>query len=193
MAAAIRGVDLSETVARELRLAVATTAAPATAAALPGSRANRGARRGIAEGRARKSTPAYGAGSEGERTSPRSDCGDERRNGAPESWETREARSRHRRGGSEYTSGGFKMNGRVLGGSPGDGGRALKSREVVELESDVHHIFQFFEARDRVGKVVRERSGLAGGRGGGGRGEGRGDSEEGEDEDFFSAMAGAFA
>lgn len=186
IADAIRGVDLSETVARELRLAVATTAAPAptAAAAPPSSHAIRVARRGLAENKAMKSTPAYGAGSEGEKASPLSDCGDERRNGASGSWETAEARGRHRRGGSEYTSRGLKLNGRVLGAPPGDGGRALKSREVVQLESDVQHIFQFFEARDRVGKVGREHSGLAGG---------GGESAEGEDEDFISAIAGALA
>ena len=178
-------MDLSETVARELRLAVATTAAPTAAAAPPASRATHGARRGLAEAKATKSTPAYGAGSEGEKAPPLSDCGDERRNGAPESWGTEEARGRHRRGGSEYTSRGFKLNGRVLGASPGDRGRALKSREVVQLESDVQHIFQFFEARDRVGKVGGERSGLAGGEGG--------ENAEGEDEDFISAIAGALA
>ncbi|CAM9635021.1 unnamed protein product, partial [Laminaria digitata] len=179
IAAAIRGVDFSETVARELRLAVATTAAaPVHAAASPPAsrETTSSARRGSAEDMTRKHIPVDGAGGRGGKAAPLSDCGDERRTGAPESWEKGEASGRHRRGGSEYTSGGFNLHGRISGGSPGDRGRALKSREVVELESDVQHIFQFFEARDRVGKVGRDRSGLAEGGGGGG-----GESAEAEE------------
>lgn len=170
-AAAIRDVDFSETVARELRLAVATTAAPAPAAAAPPvSRATRGAGWDFAETKARKQTPVDGAGARDETAAPVNE--DKWGSDAPESWEKGGTPGRHRRGKSDS----LYSNGRGLGTPAGDGGRGLKSREVVELENDVQHIFQFFVARDRAGSVG------AGGGGGGTEGKGKG---------YVSAMAGA--
>lgn len=169
IAAAIRGVDLTATIARELRLAVATTTSASPAS--PASEA------GFAVDCAGDGTVADGS------TARR-----ERRRGP-------ERRTENSRGILEGgTSSGRRANvgkkhvSDVVGPSPGsappgDGGRALKSREVAELESDVQHIFQFFAAKDRGGKTSHEHLGLF--EDAGGLGE--------REEDYMAAIAGALA
>lgn len=155
VAAAIRGIDLTETIARELRAAVAT--APASTPC-PGS-AN------VYDRSSGQNSSADGGGGGGESTFDGTTCG--RRSSL---------RGHEQRG---ETSVGCVEGGDLLsfirqsnsasswgGGTPAatvgppsrDGGRCLKSREVADLESDVQHIFKFFAAKDG-----RNLSGLSGG------------------------------
>lgn len=119
-----RGEELAETVARELRLAVATTSAasPASVAGFPA-----GATGG--------DTPSdYGTGSH-ERRHEKS--GSRQREEDPFLLLGRKDGSKH--------ADSVRNPGPSVPLS-GDCGQSLKSREVAELESDVQHIFQFFSS-----------------------------------------------
>ncbi|CAM9098955.1 unnamed protein product [Scytosiphon promiscuus] len=128
------GVDLTATIARELRAAVATTPSSTLS---PGSiNFNRG---GVG-----------GGGGGDKRTDVRKGRGEERQDepfGSVLEGGGDLLRS-IRRGGSKHA---------WDGGNPGVGesGRGSNSREVAELELDVQHIFHFFAAKDG-----RKRSGL---------------------------------
>ncbi|CAM9304011.1 unnamed protein product [Ectocarpus sp. 4 AP-2014] len=144
IAAAIRGVDLKATIARELRAAVATTPASAVSSENFNGGGGGGGQRtpaggGAPAGRDRQREKALGELDEGDLL-------------------------------NEVTRGSGKcawadlIPDTVAGGlsSAADGGRALKSREVAALESDVQHIFQFFAAkggRKRSGSLLSRANG----------------------------------
>ncbi|CAM9342621.1 unnamed protein product, partial [Ectocarpus sp. 13 AM-2016] len=141
IAAAIRGVDLKATIARELRAAVATT--PASAVSSENFNGGGGGQR----------TPAGGGAPAGDR--PREKALGELEEGDLLNEITR---------GSGKCAWADVIPDTVAGGlsSAANGGRALKSREVAELESDVQHIFQFFAAKDgrkRLGPSLSRANG----------------------------------
>ncbi|CAM9350410.1 unnamed protein product [Ectocarpus sp. 6 AP-2014] len=145
IAAAIRGVDLKATIARELRAAVATTPASAVSSENFSGGGGGGGQR----------TPAGG--------------------GAPPGGDRQLEKALGELDGgdllNEITRGSGKcawtdlIPDTVAGGlsSAANGGRVLKSREVAELESDVQHIFQFFAAKDgrkRSGSLLSKANGV---------------------------------
>ncbi|CAB1121433.1 unnamed protein product [Ectocarpus sp. CCAP 1310/34] len=129
IAAAIRGVDLKATIARELRAAVATT----PASAVSSENFNGGDGGG-------QRTPAGGSAPAG---------GDRQREKALGELDEGDLLNEISRGSGKCAWAALIPD-TVAGGlsSAANGGRALKSREVAELESDVQHIFQFFAAKD---------------------------------------------
>lgn len=146
VAAAIRGVDLTETIARELRAAVATV--PASSLSSSNDRGGKSSAGGMISGSSRSDLRAY---------EQRAGTGLGRFEGGDLLSFIRQGGG----GGSNAAAGGSsdKSASAAVGTPPsGDGGRRLKSREVAELESDVQHIFQFFAAKDG-----RKVSGLSGG------------------------------
>lgn len=143
IAAAIRGVDLKATIARELRAAVATT----PASAVSSENFNGGGGGG-------QRTPAGGGAPAG---------GDRQREKAFGELDGGDLLNEITRGSGKcaWTD---LIPDTVAGGlsSAVNGGRTLKSREVAELESDVQHIFQFFAAKDgrkRSGSLLSRANG----------------------------------
>ncbi|CAN0287241.1 unnamed protein product, partial [Pylaiella littoralis] len=126
VAAAMSGVDLTETIARVLRAAVAT--APVSSSS-PGS-ADVNDRSSGQDTRANDSR-------EQRRGETRLGC-----------YEGRDLLSYMRQGDRNKSAWGSGKPAATVGAPSVDGGRFLKSREVAELESDVQHIFRFFAAKD---------------------------------------------
>ncbi|CAN0049782.1 unnamed protein product, partial [Ectocarpus fasciculatus] len=144
IAAAIRGVDLKATIARELRAAVATTPASAVSSENFNGGGGGGGQR----------TPAGGG------APARGDQQHEKVLGALDGGDLLNEITR---GSGKYAWTDLIPD-TVAGGlsSADNGGRALKSREVAELESDVQHIFQFFAAKDgrkRSGSLLSRANG----------------------------------
>lgn len=136
VAAAIRGVDLKATIARELRAAVATTPASAVSSENFNGGGGGGGQR----------TPAGGGARAG---------GDQQREETLGVLDGGDLLNEITRGSGKYAWTDLIPDTVADGlSSAVNGGRALKSREVAELESDVQHIFQFFAAKDG-----RKRSG----------------------------------
>lgn len=167
--ATTRGEEIAETVARELRLAVATTSAASPASVV-----------GFPAGSTGRDTPSdYGTGNH------------ERRD--------EKSGSRQREKDSFLLLGrkdGSKHADSVRNPGPsvplsGDCGQSLKSREVAELESDVQHIFQFFSSARgfKAGQDGGSSSCRAGEEKGAELREGGGEREE----DYGSAIAKALA
>lgn len=160
------GVDLTATIARELRAAVATTPASTVS---PGSANFNGGGSG-------HNTPALGNG-----TNARAKRGEEPQDnifGSALEEGGGALLQNIRRGGSKLAWDDANSGMVGVSESLGEGGRGLKSREVAELESDVQHIFQFFAAKDG-----RRRSGLPSTMG---RGE---NGETGVSEDIAKALS----
>ncbi|CAM9911757.1 unnamed protein product [Hapterophycus canaliculatus] len=135
-AASYLGVDLTATIARELRAAVATTPASTVS---PGSGNFKGGGGG-------QNTPAVGGGHSADARARIGGEHHDKKIGSVEE-EGGDLLKSVRRGGSKYAWDDVNPGIGGLGESLGDG-RGLKSREVAELESDVQHIFQFFAAKD---------------------------------------------
>lgn len=155
-AAALLGLDISETVAREFRLAMSTATRPC---ASPASAA------GFATSSTGENTPTDGGAGKQE-ASP---VGDEVRYENPAS-RKRIGSPGGRHDGSEHFRGG--LNPDRARPSYADGGPASISREVTELEGDIQHIFQIVAAKDPGRNLGRHRAAVdAGGEGrrGGGR------------------------
>lgn len=173
--ASVSGQELAATVARELRLAVATTTSPASPASVAGFPA-------VSAG---ENTPSdYSTGNR-----QQTGGGGEQRGEKPGSRRREDPMLLPRRKDSGKNADRIRTPPGKSRDQSGDCGQSSKSREVAELESDVQHIFQFFSAARGLKTGQDDSSYRSGEEKGAGIREGSGESVE----DYGTAIAKALA